>query len=117
MDAPGDEHDEHAVAAGDRPIDDLVVVGRAGHDADPAFEVRQLADALLPAYGDHLVAAIERVLDHVLPELAGRAHDADTHGDRHFMVGHDRSPRCSGEHSGGQDVARRVLLHAAAVQP
>ena len=79
MDAPRDEDDEHAVAAGDRPLDDLVVIGRAGHDADPILELGELPDALLAAHGDHLVAAIERVLDHVAPELPRRADDADPH--------------------------------------
>jgi hypothetical protein len=37
----------------------------------------ELSDALLAAHADHFVAAIERVLDHVLPELAGGSDDAD----------------------------------------
>ena len=77
-----DEHDEHPVAARDRPLDDLAVVGRAGHDVDPALELGELADALLAAHGDHLVPPVQRVLDHVPPELPGRADDADPHAAR-----------------------------------
>ena len=69
MDAARDEHDEYAVAAGDGALDDLAVIRRAGHDGDPPVELGELADALLAAHGDHLVAAVERVLDHVLPSL------------------------------------------------
>ena len=78
--AARDEHDEHPVAAGDGPLDDVAVVGRAGHDGDPALELGELADALLAAHGDDLVPAVQRVPDHVLAELAGRADDADPHG-------------------------------------
>jgi hypothetical protein len=74
-----DEDDEHAVAARDRPLDDVAVVGRAGHDHDPVPELGELADALLAAYGDHFVPPVQRVLDHVAPELPGRTDDADSH--------------------------------------
>src|SRR4051794_18180320 len=76
---PRDEHDEHPLAARDRPLYDLAVVGCAAHDVDPALELGELADALLAAHGDHLVPPIQRVLDHVLPELPGRTDDADPH--------------------------------------
>ena len=79
MDPARNEHDEHAAAACDRLLDDVAVVGRAGHDVDPSLELRELADALLAAYGDHLVAMVQRMLDHVLAELAGAADDADLH--------------------------------------
>src|SRR4051794_2258035 len=77
---PRDEHDEHPVAARDRPLNDLAVVGCAGHDVDPALELGELAHALVAAHGDHLVPPIQRVLDHVPPELPGRADDANPHG-------------------------------------
>ena len=79
MHAAWDEHDEHPVAARDRPLDDVAIVGGAGHDIDPALELGELADALLTAHDDHLVPAVERVLDHVLPELAGPTDDAGPH--------------------------------------
>lgn len=75
--AARDEHDEYPVAAGDRPLDDVAVVGRAGHDRDPVGERGELSDALLAADGDDLVPAVERVLDHFGAELARRADDAD----------------------------------------
>src|SRR3954447_21142889 len=77
---PRDEHDEHPVAARDRPFYDLTVVGCAGHDVDPTLELGELAHALVAAHGDHLVPPIQRVLDHVPPELPGRADDANPHG-------------------------------------
>src|SRR4051794_31194623 len=76
---PRDEHDEYPVAARDRPPYDLAVVGCTGHYVDPAIELGELADALVAAHGDPLVPPIQRVLDHVLPELPGRANDADPH--------------------------------------
>ena len=77
-----DEHDEHPVAARDRPLYDLAVVGRAGHDVDPTLEVGEFADAPRAAHADHLVPAVQCVLDHVLPELPGRTDDADSHATR-----------------------------------
>jgi len=73
---PGREHDQHAVATGDRAPDDLTVVGRPRADGDAVAEAVQLVNALLPADSDDLVPAVERVLGHVLPELAD---DADLH--------------------------------------
>ena len=76
MDAARDESDEYAVAAGDRALDDLSVVGRSGHDGDPVTELGELADALVTAHRDDLVPLVQRVLNQVLPELAGRPDDA-----------------------------------------
>ena len=45
----------------------------------------ELADALRPARADDLVAAVKRVLGHVLAELAGDADGADVH--RGFLLG------------------------------
>jgi hypothetical protein len=70
--APRDEHDEHSVAARGRALDDLAVVRRPRNDGDASLELGELADAFLPAHADHFVAPIQRVLDHVLPELPGR---------------------------------------------
>src|SRR3954463_12498425 len=77
--AARDEDDEDSVAARDGSLDDGAVVGRAGHDGDPAVEPGELGDALLAAHGDDLVAAVERVPDHVGAELARCADDADSH--------------------------------------
>ena len=79
MDAPRDEDDEHAVASGDGVLDDPGVVGGSGSDRDAVLEPVELGDTLLPADGDHLVAAIERVLHHVSAELPGGSDDADPH--------------------------------------
>ena len=79
VDTPRGEHHEHAVAPLDRPPDHVAVVRLAGDDRDPVPEVVELADALLPADADDLVAALERVPDHVAAELPGRADDADLH--------------------------------------
>src|SRR3954470_9092180 len=78
--APRREHHQHAVAAADRAPDDLAVVSGAGIDGDAVAEAVELSDALLAAHADDLVATVERVLRHVLPELAGDADDADLHG-------------------------------------
>ena len=79
MDPSGDEHDEHPVAPGDCPLDDLRVVRRSGDDFDAPLELVELPDALRPAHADHLVAPVERMPDDVPPELPGRADDADPH--------------------------------------
>ncbi len=76
--AHGDEHGQHALAAGDGLGDHLAIVGVAGEELDPPTEAVELADAGLAADADDLVAAIERVLDHVLAELARGADDADS---------------------------------------
>ena len=43
------------------------------------LNLSSLLHAWLPAYADHLVAPIERVLDHVLAELPGGSDDANLH--------------------------------------
>jgi len=58
-------------------LDDLGVVRLSRNNGDASFERVELPDALLPAHADDLVAPIERVLDHVLPELPGGSDDAD----------------------------------------
>src|SRR5918994_790252 len=52
----------------------------AGGVEGPGDEVEALQrHALLSAHANHLVAPIQRVLDHVLPELPGGTDDADPH--------------------------------------
>ena len=79
VDAARDEDHEHSVAARDRFLDDLGVVRRSRNDSDAPLELVELPHALLPAHADHLVAAIKRVLHHVLPELPRGSDDADSH--------------------------------------
>src|SRR5215204_5529544 len=79
VDAPRHEYYQHSVAFRYCFLDDLRVVRRSWDERDASFEPLELAHALLPADADHLVAPIKRVLDHVLPELPGRADDADPH--------------------------------------
>ena len=77
MDPSWDQHGEDAVAACDRPLDDLAVVRRSRNDRDTPRELLELVHADLAAHGDYLVAAVQRVLDHVPPELARGPDDAD----------------------------------------
>jgi hypothetical protein len=77
VDPARDQHGQHPVAAVDRALDDVAVVGRPRDDRDAALERVELAHAGFTAHGDHLVAAGQRLLDHVLPELSGRPDDAD----------------------------------------
>jgi hypothetical protein len=86
LDPPRYEHGEHAVAAPHRRSDDVAVIGGAGHDGNPIFERVELGNAVLPTHADHLVAAVESVLNHVTPELSGRPDDAD------LLYGHDFAP-------------------------
>src|SRR5882672_11656591 len=62
----------HPVAPCDRALDNLAVVRCSGNDGDAPLERVELFHAALPARANHLVAAIQRVLHHVLPELPGR---------------------------------------------
>ena len=79
--SPRHEYGEHAVTPGDGLLDDFTVVGCSGNDGDLSPEPVEFADALLPAHAHDLVAPIERVLHHVLPQLAGRTDDTDSlHG-------------------------------------
>lgn len=77
MHAARDEHDEHPAAAGDGTLDDLPVVGLSGDDCDATPEVVELPDALLATDADDVVASVERVPDHVAPELPRSPDDAD----------------------------------------
>ena len=79
MNPAGHEHDEHPFAPRDRLLDHLTVVGRAGNDRDAPLERVELLHAALPADADHLVVTIQRLLDHVLPELPGGPDDANPH--------------------------------------
>src|SRR5947207_3304984 len=79
MHPPRGQDGQHSVAFRNGALDDLAVVGGAGNDGDAPLERIQLRHALLPADGDDLVAAIERVLHHVVPQLSGGADDADSH--------------------------------------
>src|SRR5215218_10955437 len=58
---------------------DFGVVCRSRDDRHAPLERVELADAFLAAHADDLVAAIERVLHHVAPELARRSDDTDFH--------------------------------------
>ena len=79
MDAPRNEHDEHAVAAGKRLLDDLAVVRRSRDDRDAPRERFELPDALLAAHADHVVPAVEAVRDRRRAEraLGNPAHAGD----------------------------------------
>src|SRR5205085_5493521 len=79
------EQREHPVTLGDRALDDVAVVRRSWNDGDASLEPLKFLDALLAAHADHLVASIERVLHHVLPELPRGADDANFH--RASLVG------------------------------
>ena len=71
------KHDENAVATCDGALDDLAVVGRSRYDRDALLEDIELLHAAVAAHADDLVAAIQGVLHHVLPELSGSPDDAD----------------------------------------
>ena len=77
LETPGSEHRQHPVAPSDCTPDHLPIVGSAWEDGDAALESGELAHALGSADADDLVAAGERVLRHVLPELSGDSDDAD----------------------------------------
>src|SRR5437868_9568408 len=77
MDAARDEHREYTVTLRDRTLDDVTVVRRSWNDRDASLEPLEFLDALVAAHADHLVASIERVLHHVLPELPRGADDAN----------------------------------------
>jgi hypothetical protein len=80
VDTARDEYDEHALASGDGSLDHLAVVGRARNHGDALRERIELRHARGPADADHLVATIQRLLDHVLPQLPGGSNDAHFHG-------------------------------------
>src|ERR1043166_5909289 len=79
MDASRGHHDENPVASRDSALDDLAVVGRSRDDTDAPRERVELPHALLAAHADHLVTAIQRLLDHVLPKLPRSPNDAHPH--------------------------------------
>src|SRR4051794_9844658 len=76
MDAHRRKHDENAIATGDGTLDDLAVVGCSRYNRDAVLEGIELFHAGVAAHADDLVAAIQSVLHHVLPELSGSPNDA-----------------------------------------
>jgi hypothetical protein len=87
VDAHRGKYDENAVATGDGALDDLAVVGRPRYDRDALLEGIELFHAGVAAHADDLVAAIQGVLHHVLPELSGSPYDADLPHLRKFTLG------------------------------
>src|ERR1043166_121004 len=79
MDASRGHHDENPVASRYSALDDLAVVGRSRDDSDAPLERIELPHALLTAHAKHLVTAIQRLLDHVLPKLPRSPDDAHPH--------------------------------------
>src|SRR6185295_13713705 len=77
--APRGHHDENPAASRDSALDDLAVVGRSRDDSDAPLERVELPHALLAAHANHLVTAVQRLLDHVLPKLPRSPHDAHSH--------------------------------------
>ena len=78
VDPSRDQHLEDGVAARDRALTTWRSSVAPGMIVIRPRELRELAHADLAAHGDYLVAAVERVLDHVPPELARRTNDADS---------------------------------------
>jgi hypothetical protein len=70
LDPSRHQHGENAVAARDRPFDDLAVVRRSRNDRDTPCELLELVHTDLTAYSDYPVATVQRVLHHVSSELA-----------------------------------------------
>jgi CubicO group peptidase (beta-lactamase class C family) len=60
-------------------LDHRAVVRRSRDDGDAPRERVELADALLAAHADDLVATIQRMLHHLLPEVPRGPDDADFH--------------------------------------
>src|SRR5712691_3744828 len=79
VDASRDQHDKHPVAPRDRALNDLAVVRRSRYDSDPPLERVELPHAFFPTHANHLIAPIQRVLHHVLPELPRGPDDANPH--------------------------------------
>jgi hypothetical protein len=75
---PGYQHGEHTITACNRILDDLGVIRHTWNDGDAASERIKLVDALLSAHTDHLIAAIQGVLHHVLPKLPGSPHNTNS---------------------------------------
>jgi hypothetical protein len=80
VESAGHQHREHRVTALDCALDDVAVVCFSVDDADAVSEPAKLFHALLTADASHLVASVQRVLHHVLPELPGSSDDANFHG-------------------------------------
>src|SRR5207248_7298785 len=89
VDASRGHHDENPVASCDSALDDLAVVGRSRDDSDAPLECVELPHASLAAHSNHLVTAIQRLLDHVLPKLPRSPDDAHSHL---FLPSVDRHP-------------------------
>src|SRR5947209_9808841 len=87
MDSPRDQHCEHRVAPCHRALDDVSVISCSGNDSDAAGEPVELFRTLLTAHANYLVASIQRVLHHVLPELSRCSDDANLHDSSPPFIG------------------------------
>jgi hypothetical protein len=55
----------------------MAVVRCSRNNSDAALKIVEFHDAAFPAHAGYLVASIQCVLYHVLPELPGCPHDAN----------------------------------------
>ncbi len=76
--SPGYQHGEYSVATCNRLLDDLGVVRCSGNDSNVLPERVELAYAAFSTHANYLVAPIQRVLHHILPELPGSPHDTNS---------------------------------------
>src|SRR5581483_2154601 len=85
--------------------------GRSRDDTDAPLERVELPHALLAAHANHLVTAIQRLPDHVLPKLPRSPNDADPHL---FLPSVDRRSNwpASGHHTRKRTLASPRLSRA-----
>ncbi len=79
MDPSWDQYGEDGVTARGCALDNLAVVRSSRDDRDTPREALELIHTYRAAYGDNLIASVQRVLHHVPPELPGRPDDAHPH--------------------------------------
>ena len=93
--------------------DDLAVVRRPGYNGYAARELVEFRDALFTAYADHLIAAVERVLHHVLSGLPRGPDDADLHSGKGCM--RDKSLATAPATNTAEQVNRQASIFRATV--
>lgn len=72
---PRDQHGEDTIAALDRFLNDLAIVGLTGDDGDAILEPRQLFDTPRTANADDFIVLVQSMLNHILPKFSRCAYD------------------------------------------
>jgi hypothetical protein len=76
--SPWDQNGQHPIALSNRSFDNLAIVRATREDADTILERLKLMDAGFATDTMNLIASVQAMLNHISPEFAGSADDANS---------------------------------------